>query len=384
MAGKEKPPAKESRAKRAADFLNTQASDDLRAMVAKPGIAKPGPANSAENQAAAAAARELLGIAPSPEIMSLGQKGPDLEFQELAKSLLKGSRINPEDSLDPGEDLAEPTLSQLLARKPVMSEMDILLARPEKGSTADSLRIAMLSNRDGSQRIYIGPKSLNDFLSAGGSAGAKTLLPQSFGEAQRAIANRYIGIITEVDPGTLHPGLLKKMRIDPETAMLVDYAINAGNNAGINGIMYANQLYQESRFNPDAVSGKGARGISQMMPFQQGKYGLTSRDDFFDPYKSIDAGAAMMFEMTNKYKDQRLALVAYNGGERAIQFVEAKLGKGQITYPDWHGFMENRRSTNPTNDPSAWQNETKNYVDVIAGRPTAQERKTGLPEPTLK
>lgn len=379
MAGKDKKPSsgKTPSAARAAALLNTPVSTEVRDLLGSP--ARP---QSAENKAASEAARALLGSPASPDVAKL-LKGEDTEFQNFARSLLKGGQVAPEDTLDPGESFEQPTALQLLTRKLALTETEVLLAAPPPEQVA-ALRMGVVTNRDNSDRVYMSPKAMNDLLTSGGVPGAKNLLTQTFPEAQRAIANRYIGLITEIDPGTLHPGLLNKMLKDADVADYVNYAINAGNKAGINGIMYANQLYQESRFEPDAVSGKGARGISQMMPFQQGKYGLTSRADFFDPYKSIDAGAAMMFEMTNKYKDQRLALVAYNGGERAIQFVEAKLGKGQITYPDWHGFMENRRSTNPTNDPSAWQNETKHYVDVIAGRPSAQERKTGVPEPALK
>ena len=374
MAGNNKTPVSRGGRAPGIDALREPVPDSVRDLLA------PAHKQSPQNRAAAEAARALLGTPPPPEVTA-ALKGEDKAFQQLVNSFLKRDQVAVEDTLDPGESLTEPTVAQLLKRKLALDEMDVLLAAPMPEVT-EALRLGLALNKDGSDRLYIGPKGLNDILTSGGAPGIKSLTTQTLGEAQRSIASRYLGIITEIDPGSLHPLLQKRMLTDGNVANYVEYAINAGNKAGINGVMYANQLWQESRFDPDAVSGKGAAGISQMMPYHKGKYGLGSRSDFFDPYKSIDAGAQMMFEMTNRFKDQRLALVAYNGGERAIEFVEKRLGKGQITYADWHGFMENRRSTNPTNDPSAWQNETKNYIDVIAGKPTPEEKaKPAAPAP---
>lgn len=313
-----------------------------------------------------AVARDMLLRPADPEAVKVIAQA-DTDFQRFAKSLL-APRTNNADTLDPGEEFVEPTVDQIL-KAPALTELDILRAPPSAEALA-ALKVGVLSNRDGSDRIYLSGRSLDSFITKGGIPGLKNFQMMSFGEAQRDIANRYLGQIVEIKPGELHPDLVKRMSKDPEVALYANYAITAAKSAGIDGVLYANQLWQESRFNPDAVSGKGARGISQIMPFHQGKYGLNTTDDFFDPFKSMAAGADSMRELTNKYKDQRLALVAYNGGGGAIDFVEKKLGKGQITYQDWHDFMEKRRAASPTNDPSAWQNETFDYLKKIgAGRP---------------
>ena len=353
----------------AASTLKTPPAEDILKMMgldSKGRKLQVGTSTSGSASDMEAVARDMLLRPADPEAVKIIAE-PDTDFQRFAKSLLS-PRTNTADTLGPGEEFVEPTVDQIL-KAPALTELDILRAPPSAEALA-ALKVGVLSNRDGSDRIYLSGRSLDSFITKGGIPGLKNFQMMSFGEAQRDIANRYLGQIVEIKPGQLHPGLAERMRKDSDVALYANYAISAGQKAGIDGIMYANQLWQESRFNPDAVSGKGASGISQMMPYHQGKYGLQSRDDFFDPFKSIDAGAQMKFEMTNRYKDQRLALVAYNGGGGAIDFVERKLGKDQISYKDWHNFMEQRRAATPTNDPSAWQNETFDYLKKTgAGRP---------------
>lgn len=75
-------------------------------------------------------------------------------------------------------------------------------------------------------------------------------------------------------------------------------------------------ILQESRFNPDSVSGAGAIGLMQVMP-------ETARDirqaggaasDLKDPAVNIALGARYLALLRRKYGDDRLALAAYNGG----------------------------------------------------------------------
>jgi len=167
-------------------------------------------------------------------------------------------------------------------------------------------------------------------------------------------------------PTALAPDLVKRMQKDPKLSNYVAIAQEEAKKVGIDPNMYANQLWQESRFNPKAVSAAGARGIAQMMPDKVGKFGLQSADDLYDAEKSIRAGARMMAGLTGKYGDQRMALVAYNGGGRAIDFVEKSLGRQKVSFEEWHGFMSDRRAQLGSANRGAWHVETLDYTNKIA------------------
>ncbi len=71
-------------------------------------------------------------------------------------------------------------------------------------------------------------------------------------------------------------------------------------------------MRQESGFRPCAVSVKGAQGLMQLMPATAAQFRV---EDPFDPRQNVDAGAALLKQLLDRYKgDLRLALVAYNAG----------------------------------------------------------------------
>lgn len=79
-------------------------------------------------------------------------------------------------------------------------------------------------------------------------------------------------------------------------------------------------ITQESRYQHNAVSHAGARGLMQVMP-QTGR-GLGVRDarHLFDPRTNIDAGARLLKQLWTKYDGRMdLVLAAYNAGEGAVQ-----------------------------------------------------------------
>lgn len=90
------------------------------------------------------------------------------------------------------------------------------------------------------------------------------------------------------------------------------YFIDAGQKYDVDPNLLMAQAYQESRFDPNAVSPAGAQGISQAMPKTAQEYGLS---DPFDPKQSIDFQARYMKELLNRYGgDRDKALAAYNAG----------------------------------------------------------------------
>jgi soluble lytic murein transglycosylase-like protein len=67
----------------------------------------------------------------------------------------------------------------------------------------------------------------------------------------------------------------------------------------------------ESNFNPNAVSGAGAKGLMQIMDFNSRAMGVTNP---FDPAQNIDAGARMLKGHVARYGELPKALAAYNAG----------------------------------------------------------------------
>jgi soluble lytic murein transglycosylase-like protein len=99
---------------------------------------------------------------------------------------------------------------------------------------------------------------------------------------------------------------------------LVSYARQAAQNAGIDPDLFTRQINQESGFNPNAGSPAGARGIAQIVPRYHPGVDVT------DPYASLDYAANLMANLVKQHGgDVRTALVAYNGGEGAVNALNA-------------------------------------------------------------
>lgn len=83
-------------------------------------------------------------------------------------------------------------------------------------------------------------------------------------------------------------------------------------------------VYEESKFNPHSKSKAGALGLMQVMP-ETGRWaaknlGMTSysNDYLYDPGKNIEIGCWYLSYLMGKYKDEKLSLAAYNGGDANV------------------------------------------------------------------
>jgi soluble lytic murein transglycosylase-like protein len=75
-------------------------------------------------------------------------------------------------------------------------------------------------------------------------------------------------------------------------------------------------IHAESRFDPLAVSPKGAKGLMQIDPITVEELGIT---DPFNPKYNIYGGVRYLREMLDAFKgDKHLALAAYNAGPNQV------------------------------------------------------------------
>ena len=71
----------------------------------------------------------------------------------------------------------------------------------------------------------------------------------------------------------------------------------------------------ESNYNVHAVSNKGAEGLMQLTPSTARMLGVSNS---FDPEQNIEAGVKYLKYLQDLYKDDRLALAAYNAGPGSV------------------------------------------------------------------
>ncbi|MDB5615662.1 MAG: Transglycosylase protein [Devosia sp.] len=107
---------------------------------------------------------------------------------------------------------------------------------------------------------------------------------------------------------------------------------------------FARLIWQESRFDPAALSPAGAQGVAQFMPLTGRLRGLI---DPFDPAEALARSAEYLHFLEQKFGNLGLAAAAYNGGEGRISRYVANGG-------------------------GALPAETRNYVLIITGHPVDQ------------
>ena len=98
------------------------------------------------------------------------------------------------------------------------------------------------------------------------------------------------------------------------------YAAEITSAATANGIdpaLLAGLVKQESGFNPNAGSGAGARGLTQLMPGTASGLGVSN---VLDPVQSLNGGAKYLKQQLDAFGgDVTKALAAYNAGPGAVQ-----------------------------------------------------------------
>jgi len=101
------------------------------------------------------------------------------------------------------------------------------------------------------------------------------------------------------------------------TRTIHDHVTDASKTTGIDPDFIDSVIHQESGFNPNAVSKKGARGLMQLMPDTADKLGVRNS---FDPAENVHGGAAYLRQLLELYHgDAQKALAAYNAGPGRVE-----------------------------------------------------------------
>jgi hypothetical protein len=110
---------------------------------------------------------------------------------------------------------------------------------------------------------------------------------------------------------------------------------------------FTNLIWQESRFDHDAISRAGAMGIAQFMP----DVADALRLDAFEARDALPASGKLLRTLRARFGNLGLVAAAYNAGPKRVS--------------DW---LAGR---------SALPSETRDYVNIITGRPAEQWRDKG-------
>ena len=143
-------------------------------------------------------------------------------------------------------------------------------------------------------------------------------------------------VVVRVDPRTRK--LVRKVIPSPGAPTLAPSAISAmveqsAKAHNVDPLLVNSIIQVESNYNANAVSPKGAEGLMQLMPPTARMLGVGNS---FDPGENIEAGVKYLKALQDLYKDDRLALAAYNAGPGAVDKY-----KWIPPYPETQKYVEN-------------------------------------------
>jgi len=140
--------------------------------------------------------------------------------------------------------------------------------------------------------------------------------PTSFSTAlQNATAGS--GSATLATPATATASATSSSSSLPAGTPYAAEITSAATANGIDPALLAGLVKQESGFNPNAGSGAGARGLTQLMPGTASGLGVSN---VLDPVQSLNGGAKYLKQQLDAFGgDVTKALAAYNAGPGAVQ-----------------------------------------------------------------
>ena len=114
---------------------------------------------------------------------------------------------------------------------------------------------------------------------------------------------------------TVSGGASRPATVAPPPAQIQQLVEKSAKAHNVDPLLVQSVIQVESNYNHYAVSPKGAEGLMQLMPGTARMLGVTNS---FDPAENIEAGVKYLRYLQNVYRDDRLALAAYNAGPKAV------------------------------------------------------------------
>jgi soluble lytic murein transglycosylase len=114
-------------------------------------------------------------------------------------------------------------------------------------------------------------------------------------------------------------------------------------NYELDPALLAAVIYRESKFDADARSRSGAIGLMQLLPETAKGIALHTGggkfvvDDLYDPEINVRYGSFYLRRLLHKYGEERLALAAYNAGQRNVD--EWLAGRRGIAFPETRQYV---------------------------------------------
>jgi soluble lytic murein transglycosylase-like protein len=150
----------------------------------------------------------------------------------------------------------------------------------------------------GAPAIEAAPIRVVDRAGAGATAAAAAAAPISGRGLRNSVTQRLNGQTTG------------NTKID-------EIIVTAATRHGVEPLLLYSVMHQESAFNSQAVSPKGARGLMQLMPATAARFGVKN---IFDPEQNIHGAAQYLRFLLDLFDgDVSLALAGYNAGEGAVK-----------------------------------------------------------------
>jgi len=145
-------------------------------------------------------------------------------------------------------------------------------------------------------------------------------VPPSSLDASAAVPSVMSVVRVDARTGRLVRSIVMKPPVGAESAPGTNPRVRAmveetAKNLDVSPLLVDSVIQVESNYNTYAVSPKGAQGLMQLMPDTARRFGVTNS---FDPQQNIEGGVRYLKFLQETFQDDRLAVAAYNAGEKAV------------------------------------------------------------------